>query len=400
MLMIGKTLTAQQRLHKAVVDIMASPTHMAIGPVLMVGSKRICPDTPTAYTDGMNEVYGEQFVDSMSDAEFRFVVLHEAYHKLYQHLTTWRHLYDENPPLANAACDFVINLKLLDADEASASKGFIRMPEVGGLIDEKYRGMDAAQVFNLLKEDCQAGGRSDELDGLGGFDSHGWEDAKDMPEEERKQLQRDLDSAVRQGALLASKRGAQDGACTFEDLLQPQIDWREQLREFVQTVCSGSDYSTWRRPNRRYLSAGHYLPSGVSETMGELVVAVDTSGSIGQRELTMFLSELASICEFVKPERLRLLYWDTEVASEEIYEQAQLQDVTKSTKPRGGGGTDVECVPEYLTTNGVQAQAVIVFTDGYLGGSWGTWSVPVLWCILGNASAVASVGKTVHIEDH
>lgn len=394
MLMIGKTLTAQQRLHKAVVDIMASDTHRMIGPVLMVGSKRVCPDTPTAYTDGMNEVYGEAFIDEMSDAEFRFVVLHEAYHKLYQHLTTWRHLYDEDAELANMACDYVINIKLFDADAASNNPGFIRMPSIGGLIDEKYRDMDAAQVFNLLKKDAQSGGAG----GRGSFDKHGWEDAKAVSEEERKQLQRDLDAAIRQGALLASKTGT-GGDRTLEDLLQPQIDWREQLRDFIQTQCSGHDYSTWRRPNRRYVGAGHYLPSGISETMGELVVAVDTSGSINQYDLTAFLSEVASICEVAKPERLRVLYWDTEVAGEEVYEQDKMHEVVESTKPKGGGGTAVECVSEWIQNNNIKAQAVVVFTDGYLSGSWGSWTVPVLWCILNNRKATASVGTTVHIKN-
>ena len=92
MLMIGKELTAQQRLYKAVVDIMGNDTHMAIAPVLMVGTKSIDAQCPTAYTDGMNEVYGEEFVNGLSDAELRFLVLHESYHKLYQHLITWQHL--------------------------------------------------------------------------------------------------------------------------------------------------------------------------------------------------------------------------------------------------------------------------------------------------------------------
>ena len=63
-------------------------------------------------TNGRDEVYGRAFVDMLNDAELRFLVLHEVYHKLYRHLTTWRHLYDENGRLANVACDHVINLKI------------------------------------------------------------------------------------------------------------------------------------------------------------------------------------------------------------------------------------------------------------------------------------------------
>lgn len=396
MLMIGKTLTPQQRIQKAVIDLMRNETHMAVAPVLMIGSKTTCPDTPTAYTDGLNEVYGEKFIEDLTDPELRFLVLHETYHKLYQHLITWQHLAEEDASLANRAMDYVINLKIVDADEG---KGFIKFIK-GGLLDEKFRGMDTAKVFATLKQDKQQGGNGAGNGSGDGqpLDSHDWDKAKGMSDTRKKQLQRDLDSAIRQGALLASKAGS-GGDRALGDLLQPQVDWREQLREFVQTICAGNDYSTWRRPNRRYVGMGHYLPSGVSESMGELVIAIDTSGSVGQRELTLFLSEVAAVCEVAKPERLRVLYWDTSVCSAELYEQDELADVATSTKPEGGGGTDVRCVPEYITKNNVKAQAVLVLTDGYLHGGWGSWDVPVMWCLINNKMTTAGVGTTIHIDD-
>ena len=101
-------------------------------------------------------------------------------------------------------------------------------------------------------------------------------------------MARDIDEAIRQGALIAGKTGS-GGDRDLVELLKPQIDWREVLREFVVTTCTGSDYSTWQRPNRRYISAGVYMPSGISESIGELVIAIDTSGSIGQPECLGFL---------------------------------------------------------------------------------------------------------------
>jgi predicted metal-dependent peptidase len=95
-----------------------------------------------------------------------------------------------------------------------------------------------------------------------------------------------------------------------------------------------------------------------------------------------------------------MLYWDTDVCKEEVYMQDELDDLVKSTKPAGGGGTDVECVPDYMAEHGIKPECVVVLTDGYLGGSWGQWSVPVLWCIQGNKSANADVGVTVHIEEN
>ena len=388
MLMIGKTLTPQQRVQKAVVDIMRHEVHVGIAPVLMIGTKKVCPNTPTAYTDGLNEVYGEKFIEGLNDAELRFLILHETYHKLYQHLITWQHLAEEDADLANRAMDYVINLKIMDTDN---NTGFVKFIE-GGLLDEKFRGMDTAKVYKMLKQDEQ----SDD-DGAP-LDAHGWDEAKQMSDVRKKQLQRDLDSAVRQGALLADRAGT-GGDRSFDELLQPQVNWREQLREFVQTMCAGNDYSTWSRPNRRYISLGHYMPSGISESMGELVIAVDTSGSVGQRELQMFLSEVAAVCDSVKPERLRIVYWDTDVCAAEVYEQDELDKVAKSTKPAGGGGTDVRCVPKYLTENNVKAQAVLVLTDGYLYGGWGDWQMPTMWCLVNNPTETSPVGKTVHIND-
>ena len=62
--------------------------------------------------------------------------------------------------------------------------------------------------------------------------------------------------------MTAGKLGS-NGNRNLDELMQPQVDWREVLREFVQTTCTGSDYSTWKRPNRRYIGADIYMPSGI-----------------------------------------------------------------------------------------------------------------------------------------
>lgn len=399
MLNFGKPLSAEQRLQKAVIDIMANTKYIALAGILMIGNRRIEDDVrlcPTAYTNGRDEVYGRAFVDQLNDAELRFLVLHECYHKLYRHLTTWRWMYDENHQLANQACDFVINVKLVDdnkADKFATMTGALKM----GCFDEKYRAWDSAQVFHDLKNGGGKGGGQGG-DGSGtGFDEHGWDDAKEMTAQERDELARDIDEAIRQGALMAGKVGS-GGDRDMLELLQPQVDWREVLRDFITSTCAGSDYSTWRKPNRRYIGAGMYMPSGISEQIGEIVVAIDTSGSIGGPQLSAFLSEVGSIAETVHPEAIRLLYWDTEVCGDEVYKGDEVANLVKSTKPKGGGGTTVECVPAYLQDKQIKAQCVIVLTDGYLGGSWGDWHHPLLWVILDNKNAVPSVGKAVHIK--
>ena len=391
MLAIGKQLTTEQRLSKAVVDIMGNPKYIGLAGVLMIGNRTIDnTKAPTACTDGKNEWYNSEFVDGLSDPELRFLILHEVYHKLYRHLVTWRHLYKENPKKANIACDYVINVKITDDN----TDGWAKMPQ-GGYLNTKYRGWDSAAVYADLDDNC--GGDGDGGDGHGGFDEHDWDGAEALSEDEQRDLARDLDEAIRQGALVAGKTGS-GGDRDLAELLQPQVNWREVLREFVTTTCQGNDYSTWARPNRRYVATGYYMPSGISEKVDELVIAGDMSGSIGQHEISVILTEAKSVCDTVRPDKVRILYWDTQVCADEVYEHNELDDMVNSTKPAGGGGTTVSCVPEYMTKNNITPQAVIVITDGYLGSDWGSWSCPVLWVIIDNQSATAPSGVTLHVK--
>lgn len=395
MLGMSNKLSAEQRLSKAVIAIMQNPKYVALAGVLMIGERGVKDDVPTAYTNGRDEYYGRAFVEDLTDAELRFVILHETYHKLYKHLTTWKHLWDDDAQLANMACDYVINCKITDDN----TDRFAVIPK-GGLLDPKYRDMDSAAVYHMLKEEQQQNGGQGQQgnEGGGSLDSHDWEGAQELSDEDKQTLSREIDEAVRQGAMAAGKMGGDVGR-DLQELLQPQIDWREVLREFISSTCSGNDYSTWARPNRRFMSSGVYMPSGISEKVDELVLAIDTSGSIDQRSLTMFLSEVKAICDTVKPDVVRLLYWDTQVCRDERYTAQGLDHLVMSTKPAGGGGTDVACVPKYMQDQGIKPQAVVCLTDGYLYNGWGQWSVPLLWCILDNDRAKPDVGKYVNIKD-
>ena len=388
-------LTAEQRLEKAVLAIMHRPEYTALSGVMMIGKRAVDDTVPTACTNGRDEFYGRAFVDSINDAELRFLVLHEVYHKLYKHLTTWRWMFDKNARAANMATDHVINLQLSDAHR----DGWAKMPDCG-LLDPKYRGWDSAKVFHDLMQNAkdqpqEGGGQPQPGQSGGGFDEHDWEGAQEMSAEEKESLARDINEALRQGAIMAGKLGT-GGERTFEDLLQPKIDWREVLREFVQTTCAGSDYSTWQRPNRRYIGAGYYMPSGISESIGEIVVAPDMSGSIGDTEIRAMLGEVKGIADTAHPEAVRVLYWDTEVTQDERYETHELDSMMRTTKPKGGGGTAPDCVPQYMTKNAVTAQCAVVLTDGYVG-SWGNWPCPVLWVVVDNERACPPFGTTVHI---
>jgi predicted metal-dependent peptidase len=409
--LFGNALSAEKRLSKAVVAIMGNPKYTALAQVLVIGNRKVDNTIPTAVTNGRDEIYGRGFVESLTDSELRFLVLHETRHKLYRHLHIWAHLYKEDKTLANKACDYVINLQIQDENK----DGFATMPmkdgKPVGLIDERFRGMDTAAVYKLLKQEKDSQpqqGQGQPQQGQGqqqqqqqqpsdnGLDSHDWEGAQDMAEEDKKELAREVDEAIRQGALTAGKLG-HGTPRDLQDLLQPQVDWRQVLREYVTETCAGKEYGTWARPNRRFVGAGVYMPSTISERVGELVIAIDTSGSIAGPELTAFLSEVKGIADEVKPEAVRILYWDTRVRGDERYEGEDVEKIASTTKPKGGGGTNITCVNKYMTENVVNAQAVIVLTDGYLGGQWGQWQLPVLWCVVGGAQ-VSPPGRVVNIK--
>ena len=411
MLALNQQLTAEQRIAKAIVDITAHDRYIALAGVLMIGTKTVSDDVPTACTNGRDVVFGREMVDALTDAELRFVALHEDEgHKLLRHLTTYRWMYDIDPDLANQACDYYINGTIIDDNRED---GFAKMPtgKYQGLYDEKFRKpdgawMDSAAIFHKLREEQKGRGKPPNESGSGnpqgtssaqGFDEHDWEEANKLSDDEIKELEKDIDVAIRQGSMMAGKLGA-NGNRRFDELMQPQVNWREVLREFIQTTCTGNDYSTWKRPNRRYIGAGVYLPSGISERVDELVLAIDTSGSISDKAVALFLSEVQSICTTIKPDKVRLLYWGDEVVGDESYATHELDTLAQSTRPKGGGGTDVECVVEYMQQHQIKPQATIIFTDGHLFGDWGTWKCPTLWCVLDNKRATPDTGKVVHIQ--
>jgi predicted metal-dependent peptidase len=284
-----------------------------------------------------------------------------------------------------------------DTGHPKAKKG-----DFMGLVDERFRGMNTKQVYDILKEEQKDGDGGGSGEGGDGFDEHDWEGAEGLSDEEKQELARDIDQAIRQGLIAHQKNIGKGGGMLdreLEDLLAPKIDWREVLREFVKATCSAKDTSSWRRVNRRFLSTGMYMPSMIGEKVGHLVVAIDTSGSIGGPELAEFLSEVQGIAEEVSPEVVDLIYWDGQVAGHEKYEGGDVSNIVSSTKPRGGGGTDPSCVSTYLKDENIKPECVIVLTDGYVP-NWGyEWTAPTMWVISGgNTSAVSDNGKTIYLE--
>ena len=395
------SLSAEQRVQKAHIALMNEPRYALYSGIFMMGRTSVLDDgCPTAYTDGFNVRYGRKFVNELPDEDLRGLILHENLHKAFRHLTVWEDLNKKNPRLANMACDYVINILIHDSDPDGK---FVRLPK-GGLLDERFRGLDAGTVFRMLEEEQSGGGGngkepSDGGNGTqeGGLDEHGWNDAKEMSTTEKETLAKNIDQALRQGALLAGKLGA-NVPREITDLLESKINWRDALRDFITSYCEEKDLSTWRKPNRRWVDRDVYLPSVIGESVGRLVIAVDTSGSIDNKVIGAFLGEVKQICRTVSPEAIDLMYWDTQVCQHEVYERDSFDALLTSTKPKGGGGTRPQCVSDYIRAKKLKPEAIIMLTDGYVSG-WGThWNAPMFWGIT-TKDITSDVGVTVYVSE-
>ena len=415
----------ERKVQKVKINLMREKTFALWQGFMMIGKTSVVDNMRTAATNGRDEFYGRKFVAGLSEKELAFVILHENLHKAFRHLTTWQRLAKENMRLANQAMDYVINLMLVDMDPNEKWIAFPKNPDgsLMGLLDRRFKGMHTKQVYDILKQEQKDRGEDGDEDGLepdgrvpgdgegnqprDGFDDHDWEGAKSLSEEDKKVLEREIDQALRQGEMQHKKLNG-DGAGNINreigELLRPQIDWKEALREFVKATCAAKDQSTWRRPNRRMIGDGVYMPSLIGEKVGEGVLSCDTSGSIAE-ELRKFLSEMKVIAEDIRPEKLHVLYWDTRVANHEVYGDGELalDTLATSSQPKGGGGTAPSCVPLYLKEQGIKPEFVIMFTDGVVGSDWGgDWGgVPVLWVICnayGGDNITAPNGKTIHIN--
>lgn len=404
----------ERKLKRVKISLMRNPLFAQWSGIMMIGETMVSDSVPTAMTNGRDEVYGRNFVKELSERELAFVVLHENLHKAFRHMTTWRRLAEENAMLANMAMDYVINQIIVDTDPGETLTAMPRGKDgkPHGLLDARFKGMNTKQVYDILKKQCKtgsggkneggSGGSGGEDQDHGGFDVHDWEGAKELSETEKRTLEREIDQALRQGQMQAGKlAGNNAGNMSRElgELLKPQIDWREQLMEFVTQTCPNKDASSWRRVNRRYISSDIYMPSLIGERVGRVVVGVDTSGSIGGRELNTFLTEVKAIADIVRPEKIDLIYWDAAVAGHEVYDDSNMEHLIASTKPKGGGGTDPTVVKPFLKKEKIEPMCIIMLTDGYVP-SWGTdWPAPIMWVVSNNPGATAPVGKTIHIKD-
>lgn len=369
------------RLKRLHIFLMKHPKTALFSGILIMGKSTVSKNVPTARTNGLDVEYGEDFISRLTDPLLCGVIMHETGHKFLRHMFHYKPLFKEDPQLANEAADYVVNDLIVRWNTPDIKIGD------DWLWDEKFRDWDMPKIFDYLKRNKnqrRSKNGPDEHDLSGGYDE--------------KSVGEQIDKALRQGGILSGILG-HDKDRVVDQFLTPKIDWREVLRNFINAFCVGKEEYSWRRFNRRLLPNDIYMPSPISEKINEIVVAIDTSGSIGATQLSVFVSELVSICESVEPERLRVLWWDSKVHGEQVFDPGTYSNLHHTLKPVGGGGTRVSSVSEYLITKNYKVDCVVIFTDGYVESDvvW-NHTAPLLWVITDRKNFTVPIGQGVNYE--
>ena len=393
-------LTLHERIEAVNTDCMRHKDFASLGGVIMMGKVQIT-DHKTACTNGLDVHYGEEFIAPLNRKQLRYLVLHENGHKGFKHCTLpeYKRISKKYPRLSNQAMDYVINGFIEELDPRFV---FVERPSQGLCIDIKYRGKSFIEILDELvtkeeKDGRDPKGLAEPGDGEP-FDEHIDGDGEFSPEEQ-EEIGKKVDDALRQGEMLAKRLAGQGagGRDIFGLKQARETDWRDALRDFIQTICVGDEQSRFCPPNKRLLASGFIMPSHFSETTGELLVACDTSGSMSPYYSALF-GEVARICETVKPDLVRVVWWDTAVCGEQVFKAGDYGNIAGLLKPKGGGGTDPGCLVRYVAAKQYKPKAIVWLTDGYLDGSAGVTSIPSLWGVINNASFKPPSGKVLRIR--
>ena len=301
------------RIKRAHMTMFKHPQTALYSGVMLMGTSAVIDDCPTAYTDGVNKRYGRKFLEQITkEPQLRGLVLHENLHIALKQTIFGVPMFKENRQMANLAADFVVNdiITCIDGTVNNSHERLVELPD-GGVYDAMFHNWSMREVYNYLKKHAKPKCKGKGQGGSGGGQSNGpsqngtqdsdsqdeWEsvtvngktydlsnadehdiiDISKLSHEERKDLNEEIDRALREGGILAGRMGGKMPRA-ISDMLEPKVDWRDELREFVSSSVRGKDEYTWRRMNKRHMANDIYLPSMDNETIGEVIVAIDTSG--------------------------------------------------------------------------------------------------------------------------
>lgn len=389
------TMTPIQRVRAVNIDIMNHKDFCTLSGLVMMGDVQIVPDLPTAGTNGIDVFYGESFIPKQNRKQLRFVQCHEALHKGLRHCSDYKDIVKKYPQLSNVAMDYVVNAFI---EQTDPHHEFIEHPDwPKPLLDSKYYDRSFVDVLqDLLKQGTEEHG-----DGRhGGGGGEPMDEHMPTPEDvDAKELEKQVEDALNHGDMVQKRLAGKDSAGSPLNGLgvKRDTDWRSHIREFIEQIVTGDEYSRYNPPSRRFLPHGILMPTHFDVAVGELVLACDTSGSMGGVYPIVF-GEIANICTQTNPERVRILWWDTRVCGEQVFERGQFDSIAHQLKPAGGGGTSPQCVPDYLNKHNIKPTAVIWLTDGYLDACPVAVCANELWGVVNNDSFKPAHGKALRIH--
>lgn len=337
----------------------------------------------TAATDGRNFYYNTRFVDMLKPREVEFLFGHEILHCVYDH---FGRRGDRDPQLWNIANDFCVN-----ADLKKHHVGEF-ITSVPCLYDAKYDGMSSEQVYDDLYENAEKVSLEDLLDrlvdehieGSGEQDGDGKKTGRPrLTAEERAQIRDEIKEAVLSAAQTCDAGNLPGGVKRLiQNLTEPRMNYRELLRMQLESTIK-NDY-TWMRASRKGWHVDAVMPGMKANEAIDIAVAIDMSGSISDSQGRDFLTEIRGIMETFDSYRIHVFCFDTDVYNPQQFNSDNLEDISEY-EIHGGGGTDFDCIFNYLKSQEIEPKKLVVFTDGYPCGSWGDENYcDTVWIIHGD----------------
>lgn len=361
---------------------------------------------PTAGTDGRTFYYNRDFIEKLDDEELKFLFAHEVMHCCYDHMGRRG---NRDHDVHNIATDYVINMEITDQNVGKLISRPHDDPPMVPCHDSKYRGMSSDEIYEILIDEQEKSGEKMTHNFDVHFDPNSMTDEEadaagiDKLSDEDRQKVRD---AFRQATMEAAKSAGAGNVPAgiremLDDLLDPQMDWRECLNANIQTLVK-SDW-TYSRPNRRNSSLGGIiLPGNDVDEAVSVCCAIDTSGSISHQMIREFLSEIKGIMEQFAQFKIKVWCFDTDTYT--IWDWTEDNaDEMDEFYPEGGGGTDFMVNWNMMKEEEIEPDQFVMFTDGYPWDSWGDESYQdnMVFLISGNPerNLVAPFGQTLYYED-
>lgn len=376
------SIETQNRISKAKVKLILKGSNVFLSTLALNLSTIVEEGVGTACTDGTTIKFDPKFVESLSDDELVFLVAHETWHVAFMHMFRRG---PRDPQRWNCAADYVINNMLI-------ASGFTMIQ--GGLSDSRYEGMSAEEVYELLPENPQDLPENPQ-DGDFTEPSNGDSNSEGSGSSESKaEAQQKVQDAIMNAATAAQMQGDPGSVPghiqrLLDEMFNPKLPWQVILANYMSAKTKAE--KSWSRRNKRFKSV--YLPSRLSESMGNVNIYVDASGSVSQEDFQAYITEMHDIRDSLKPELMKVVAFDTSIKEEFVMERGEEIDVSF----QGGGGTCIEPVVAHAEQE--ETDVTIIFTDGYFGDvDYSRIPNSVIWIIVGNPNWTCPVGKIIHME--